>query len=165
RAPRAHGAELLREPLALAVARAGEREDAPPLVARHLRHEMRRRAEAVQPQPLPVPRGHERAVADQPGTEERRSLGVAVALGQGEAVARVGHRVLGVPAVDLIAREARPLAQVLAGRAAEAALAARPAEPGHAHPVAQRDAIDARTPFIPTRSSPAASSSRRTSPG
>src|SRR2546422_10662060 len=101
------------------------REDAPPLVARHLRHQMRRRAEAVQPQPLPVPRGHERAVADQPGTEERRSLGVAVAPGQGKAVARVGHRVLGVTAVDLVAREARPLAQVLARRATEAALTAR----------------------------------------
>src|SRR5205807_7403890 len=64
-----------------------------------------------------------------------------------EAVAGVGHRVIRVAAVDLVAREPRPLAQVLARGAAEAALAARPAKPRHAHPVAGREAIDARTRF------------------
>ena len=52
--------------------------------------------------------GHaQRAVADQPGAQQRRGLGVAVAVGQRKAVARVGDGVLGVAAVDLVAGEAR----------------------------------------------------------
>src|SRR2546427_354769 len=87
-----------------------------------------------------------------PFSTARRAAGTsgpagAVAPGQREAVARVGHRVLRVTAVEVVARKARPLAQVLARRAAEAALATRPAKPGHAHPVAGREAIDARTRF------------------
>ena len=47
-ASRPLGAELAREALAVGVARAGEREDPPTLVSRHLRDDVRRRAEAVE---------------------------------------------------------------------------------------------------------------------
>src|SRR5207245_11054435 len=50
---------------------------------------------------------------------------------------------LGVAAVHLVAREARPIAQVLPARAAVAALAAAPAEPGHPHAVSDAEAVDA----------------------
>ena len=56
----------------------------------------------------------QRPVADQPGTEQRRELAVGGAVGQREAEALVGDRQLGVAAVEVVAGEARPLAEVLA---------------------------------------------------
>ena len=77
-------------------------------------------------------RTSQRAMADQPGAEQRRGLPIGVAVGEGEAEARVGDGVLREAAVDVAAGEARALAQVLAPGAAERALAARPAQPRHA---------------------------------
>ena len=68
------GAELAREPLRLLVARAREGEHAPALMARHLRDDVRRRAEAVEPEPLGVAGQPQRAVADQAGAQQRRGL-------------------------------------------------------------------------------------------
>src|SRR5439155_20464309 len=51
---------------------------------------------------------------------------------------------LRVAAVDLIAGEARPVAEVLAAGAAVAALAARPAEPGNADAIRRLEARAAR---------------------
>ena len=56
--------------------------------------------------------------------------------------ARVGDRVLGVAAVQLVAGEARLRAEILVAATAEAALAARPAEPRHADPVALAHGVD-----------------------
>ena len=82
------------------------------------------------------PASRERAVADQPRAEQRRRLQVAEPLGDREAEALVGDDPLGVAAVEVVAREARAVAEVLAAARAEAALAARPAEPRHAEPPA-----------------------------
>ena len=65
-------------------------------------------------------------------------------VGEGEAEALVGHRVLGEPAVAVVAGEPGPLAQVLPPRAAEGALPAGPAQPGDAHPVACSEAAAVR---------------------
>ena len=58
------GAKLAREVLALFVAWAGEGKDAPSLMSRHLRHDMRGRPEAIQADTSRVACGHQRAVAD-----------------------------------------------------------------------------------------------------
>uniref|UniRef100_A0A0U1PBP6 Uncharacterized protein n=1 Tax=Mizugakiibacter sediminis TaxID=1475481 RepID=A0A0U1PBP6_9GAMM len=143
-APRPHGAQFARERLRGGIAGARERIHLAALVARQLRDDVRGGAEAVQPEPARVAGEAQRAVADQAGAEQRRGFGVAVLRGQGEAVARVGERVLGVAAVELIAGEARLLAQVLAAAAAVGANAAGPAQPRHADALAFAEALDAR---------------------
>src|SRR4029079_8805499 len=105
-----------------------------------LADDVRGGAEAVQPDALGVAAHPQRAVADQARAEERRGLEVAVALGQREAVARVGDGAGGVAAVDVEAGEPPADAQVLAAPAAGPGLPARPAEPRDADPVAGLDA-------------------------
>jgi hypothetical protein len=100
-------------------------------------------AEAVDPEPRGVAGELEGAVADQAGAEERRGLEVRIGVREGEAEALVGDDQLGVAAVPVVARELRPVAEVLAARAAEAALAVGPAEPGHPHPLAGSEALAA----------------------
>ena len=100
------GAEAAGEGLALLVAGLGEGEDAPALVFRHLADDVRRGAEAVEAEALGVAGQAQRAVADQPGAEQRRRLQVGEALGYREAEALVGDGVLGVAAVDVVAGEA-----------------------------------------------------------
>ena len=93
-----------------------EREHAPALVPRDLRDDVRRGAEAVEPEPLGVAGHAQRAVADQPGAQERRRLLVRVAVGDREAEALVGDRELRVAAVEVVAGEPRAVAEVLAAR-------------------------------------------------
>ena len=88
---------------------------------------------AWSPDPGRVARHPERTVADQPGAQQRRRLGVGEIVREREAVAPVGQQVLGIAAVEGIAGEARRRAEVLLAGPAEAAVAAGPAEPGHAH--------------------------------
>lgn len=102
---------------------------------------MRRRAEAVDPQTPRVAGQLQRTVADQARAQQRCRLGVAVSGGDGEAVALVGQHVLGVAAVEGIAGEARPVAEVLPADEAEAAGAAGAAEPRHPDAVALAEAI------------------------
>ena len=80
---------------------AGEREHPPALVRGDLADDVRRGAEAVEAEALAVAGQPQRAVPDQPAAQQRRHLEVAHAVGQIEAVALVGHRVLGVAAVDV----------------------------------------------------------------
>src|SRR5207244_10639858 len=114
------------------VAGPGEREDPPAFPPRQLGHEVRGRTEAVQAEPLRVPREAQRAIADQSRAEQRRELRVPGCGRQREAVPRVGDRLLGVAAVECVPGEQGLVAEVLAPRAAVAALAAGPAEPGDA---------------------------------
>ena len=138
---RPRGAELEREALGLGVARPGEREDAPALVRGDLADDVGRGAEAVEAEPLRVAAEPQRPVADQPGAQQRRRLEVRVALRDREAVALVGDRQLRVAAVELVAGEAGPLAEVLAAGAAVAALAAGPAEPRDPDPLPGLEAL------------------------
>ena len=140
----AHAAPSSRaKRLAGRVAGAREGEDLAALGAGDLRDDVGRGAEAVEPEPLgPVAGGDQGAVADEAGAEERRGVGGAQAGREGEAVALVGHGVLGVAAVEVVAGEACVGAEVLAARPAEAAGAAGPPQPGNADPRAGVEARD-----------------------
>ena len=100
----------------------------------HLADDVRGRAEAVEPEPGRVAGEPERPIADQAATKQRRRLLVAELGGEGEAVAFVGDGPLGIAAVDVAAGETGTDTQVLAARAAVAALSVGPAEPGDADP-------------------------------
>ena len=108
------GAELERELPCRLVARPDEREHPPSLVPGDLDHHVSRRAEAVEAEPLRVAGQPQRSVPDQPGAEERRRLDIGVARRDPEAVAGIRDRELGVAAVELVAGEERPVAEVLA---------------------------------------------------
>src|SRR6202043_1189978 len=129
-------AELERELLRPLVAWTCEGIDLAPLVGGDLRDDVRRGAEAVEPEGARGAAHRERAVADEARAHERGGLRVGVAGGDGEAVALVGDRVLGHPAVDVASGEARGRAQVLAAAAAPVARAVAPAEPGNADALA-----------------------------
>lgn len=74
--------------------------------------------------------GHdERATADQARTEQGGCLGVAVGGGDSKAKAMICDGVIGVSAIDLIAREAGLIAQVFPPRSAIPTRATRKAEP------------------------------------
>src|SRR5206468_7138358 len=137
-------AEPARELLRLVVARAREREDTPSLMSRHLRHDVRRGAEAVEPEPRRIPGGDERPVPYQAGAQEGRRPEIVVAVRDWEAKPRIGDRVLGVPAVDEVAGEARAITQVLATGAAVAAFTAGPAQPRDADALPPREPVHAR---------------------
>ena len=138
-APNPRG-EVLRR----AVARPGEGVDALALMARHLRHDVGRGAESEDAEGLRGAGHAVGAVADQPGAEERRGVGVAVAVGDAEAEAVVGEHEVLVAAVEMAAGEPRVVAEVLLARMAEAAAAAGAAEPRHADPLADVEAVGAR---------------------
>ena len=83
-------------------------------------------------------------MAYEPRAEERCRLDVRIGVREGEAEALVRDRELGEAAVDLVAGEARPVAQVLAAGEAERAYAAGPAEPRYAHAGAHLEPIHPR---------------------
>jgi hypothetical protein len=116
------------------VALACHREHAPSLVPSNLRDDVRRRAEAVQPEALGISRQPQRPVPDQPGAQQRRRLQIVEAVRDGKAVALVGDSPLRVAAVEVVAGEPRAVAKVLAAGRAVATLAVGPAEPRNAEP-------------------------------
>ncbi len=130
------GSEGAGERLSLGVVRASAGEDPAALGDGDLADDVRRGAEAVEADALAVAGEPERAVADEPRAEQRRSLLVRIAGGNREAVALVGDGELRVAAVEVVAGEAGAVAEVLAPCEAEPALAARPPEPRDADPVA-----------------------------
>ena len=75
------GSERPREGLRLVVAFARSCEHPSALCNGYLAHDVRRGAEAVEPERLALARESQRAVADEAGTEERRCLRVRVAGG------------------------------------------------------------------------------------
>ena len=114
RAPGPHGPQPPGELLGLGVPRPGEGIDLFPLVHRDLDGDVGCGPEAVDPQPLPGILGHAvGAVADQPGAQKRRRLGVAIGRGQRKTVALVGDGVFGVASVQGVAGEPGVIAQVL----------------------------------------------------
>jgi hypothetical protein len=103
---------------------------------------VRRGAKAVQPQALAVGEPQS-AIADQPSAEQRRRREILEPVGNRKAEALVRDAPLRVAAVDVVAGEARVVAEVLAAAAAVAAGAVRPREPRDAEPPAVvRDADD-----------------------
>ncbi len=140
RASRPHGAQLAREPLRLRIPRAREGEYPPPLEAGHLRNQVCRRAEPIEPESFRVARGAQRAIADEPGAKQWRRLQIRVGGREREAEPRLGARVLSIAPVQLVAGEDRLDAQVLSARSTEATRAARVAKPGDADAVAFAEA-------------------------
>jgi hypothetical protein len=65
------GTKVARKALTLLIARSRERVHAPPLMARDLRDDVRRGAEAVQPEPFGFPSQAKRAIADEAGAQKR----------------------------------------------------------------------------------------------
>src|SRR5512132_1792442 len=119
-----------------------EREDTLTLMAGDLGDDVGRRAEAVQAEARSIAREPQRSKADQPCTQERRRRDVVIGLRRCMAEPLVGDDVLGIAAVAVEAGELRVIAEVLAARAAVAALAVGPAEPGNTDPLP--------APFYPT---------------
>src|SRR5262249_39962971 len=85
----------------------------------------------------------QRAVADEPGAEERRGVDGRERRLQAEGEGLVGDGHLGVAAGELVAGEARVRAEVLTARLTEAALSAGPAEPGEAGALADGESARA----------------------
>src|SRR5439155_26815705 len=100
-----HRAESTRELLGCAVAGPRECVHLAALVARDLRHDVRRGAKSIDPKPLRVTRFEERAITNQAGAEQRRGFGVGINIRQREAKAFVGHRILRVAAIERVARK------------------------------------------------------------
>src|SRR5205823_5898224 len=132
RGSRPRCAKLARERLPCRVAAAGEGEDAAALVTGDLRDDVRGGAESVDAEVVGVAGEFEGAVPDEAGAEQRRGGGVVVGVGERIAGALVGDGELGVAAVDVVAREAGAVAEVLVAAAAVVAGAAPPGEPGDA---------------------------------
>lgn len=96
-----------------------------------------RSAETVNADALRVARHAQRAIADQAGAQQRRRLDVAVLLRQVKAVAAVGNGALRETAVYRVAGKTGIVAKIFPRRQAVAAMPARVANPGHAHPVSE----------------------------
>src|SRR5579864_5978596 len=107
-----------------------------------LRHDVGRGAEAVDAEAGRVAGKAQASIADEARAQERRSLQVRVSIRKREACALVRHHVVGVSAIERVTREQGAIAKVLATLAAVATLAARPAEPRHAHARADAKTLD-----------------------
>src|SRR5262249_11508682 len=136
------GAERTSKALRVRVAGAGEGVHAPSLPRRDLRQDVRRRAEAVEPERSPLACHAIAAPADEAGAQKRRKRCV-VAVSQRETVARIGNRMRGVAAVTGVAGEQRGIAEVFAAAPAIPAHPAGMAEPRHPDALALREAVDA----------------------
>src|SRR6266545_8129610 len=106
---------------------------------RDLNYDMTGRAKAVNPQTRAFPiclldAGQtQRAIADDPCTQQGRRLQIIKAIGQFVCERCRRDRVLGIAAVNRPARELRALAEILATGSAEVALTASLVKPGDSH--------------------------------
>ena len=133
-----HAAETAGERLSLGISRASEGVDRSLLELRNLGDDMRGRAKAVDAERLGIARHAQRAMADQPRTQQRRRGRIRVALGQRKAIGSLRDCVVGIAAIDLVPREERRIAKVLLlGPAKETAAAGMP-QPRNADAIATR---------------------------
>src|SRR5437870_1643694 len=104
---------------------------------RHLYRDVRRRAKSVQPQPprLACARQPQGAVAYHARTQQRRGLLIRKPAGNGISELFAGYLVVSIPAVNVIAREASVVTQVLLPALAVRAHPVGPVQPGHPHTV------------------------------
>jgi hypothetical protein len=117
---------------------------------RDLEHHVSRGAEAVEGEPTPG--GHlapaQRAVADDPGAEERRRVGIGEHRGNGVRERLGHHRQLRIAAVGVVARVAGRGAEVLGARPTGRAGAVGVTEPGDPHAVTGAEAAAAGTGLL-----------------
>src|SRR5690606_10317130 len=83
------------------------------------------------------------AVSDQAGAKQWRGMKVIETVRDPEAEPGVGDTMRGKAAIASEAGEKRIIAEVFALGAAIGANSAGVAEPGHTHPLAEREAVDA----------------------
>src|SRR5438874_5945869 len=93
--------------LRLGIARAGERIDRPSVPAGHLRDDMAGRTEAEDAEMLSIARHHQRAPADQAGTQHRRDGDIVAGLAVRKTIAGVGDEMRGKAAVARVTGKAR----------------------------------------------------------
>src|SRR5262249_26483173 len=98
-------------------------------------------AKAIKPQAFAFARHYQRAVANQPRAEQGGCHRIVISVGNGEGEALVGQSVLRITAVDLVPCEAGPVAQVFPPTSTINPFAARPAEPGDTHALADGKAL------------------------
>lgn len=101
RAPDPFAGERPSECLRLRVAWSCEGEHPLSLVAGNLRHNMRSRAEPVEPEAFAWTGRLERTIADQPRAQQRCGVGIIVTRWKEKAVAGIGERMRGETAIDL----------------------------------------------------------------
>jgi hypothetical protein len=82
---------------------------------------------------------------DEPGTKERCGRHILIGGGQGETKSGVGHGIIGIPTVAIIAGESRPITEVLTPAQAVAAGSTSPSEPGDTDPVTRAEALYLRS--------------------
>src|SRR5206468_1646758 len=123
-----------------------------------LRDDVRRSAEAVEPDSPAGPRHAIRAISNQSSAKERRRLSVAVTVRHFEHISPIGQGVFRVPAVELIAGKSGLRTQIFPSGRAVLALPARGRQPRNAHAVANRQllhagsyAFDNADDFVPGR--------------
>ena len=146
RAARPDRPEGTREFLRRGVSRAREGEDLAPLEPRHLRDEVRGRAEAPDSHRPRVSRHPQGPVPDESGTEERRRLDVGVAPpGCGKQNRSSATVRLGEAAVDVVSGEPGLVAEVLVPRGAVPAAATGRAEPRNSDAVPRAEPQGFRT--------------------
>src|SRR5262245_23342404 len=96
-------AKLHREALALGVSGSSEGVNPASLISRDLSHDVGGGAKAVEAEPFALTGHDERSITDQAGAQQRRRSHVIVFGGDGETIALVCDRVLGITAVGVIA--------------------------------------------------------------
>ena len=111
-------------------------------MADHLRDDMGGGAKPVDADQPRIAGHTQGAVADQPGAHQRRGLDIAVDRVDRKAIPLIGDRQLGITAIDLVASEARVIAEIFAAAAAKFAHPTGPAEPRHANPIADSKAVN-----------------------
>ncbi len=118
----------------ISAASSGSRESVhlPTLGDRNLRKNVRRRAETVEAKPLRVAGEAQCAIADKAGAQKRCGVRIVVTLRHTQTEPPVGHQVFRIAAVQVVAGEARLVAEVFAVAAAIPTFATGPAEPRHA---------------------------------
>ncbi len=92
---------------------------------------MRGGAETIEAEAPAVASLAQGPVADEAGTHQRCRLGIRIALRYGQAIACIGHDVVGIAACALVTCELGLIAEILPARPALLASAACIAEPGH----------------------------------
>src|SRR5262249_51494907 len=128
--------------LRLRIARAREGVDRTSLPMRDLGHDVAGCTKAVDADMLAAAGHHQRAPADQAGAEQGGQRAVVAGLAERKAVTGIGDQMRGKAAVACIAGEQRTVAEVFLSALAIGAVAAGPAQPGHADPRARDKTSD-----------------------
>ncbi len=97
----------------------GESIDFPLLILCHLRDDVRGSAEAVNAEPLAVPRFNQTSVSDQTRAQKRRGFRIAIEIWDRKTEALIGDSIFAIATVERVASEFRLITQILLALLAE----------------------------------------------